>query len=181
MDMRTVEDSFIRRASATIVIISSIVIISLMLTGGCDGTATSNQIPTPTPTWAPSTGFPPACDGTFDVSLGCPATSLAGSVCQPYWCDIIDDSIEPGAIVDEIAVVFGDACTDVDCFTLECQGIRSRITETSIGQATIIIETVNDIPVGEDVEGDEFSGLPDGRILIDGENFLLDYNSIIVP
>ena len=179
--MREAEDSFVRRASTIIVIISSVVIISLMLTGGCDGTATSIQIPTPTPTLAPSTGFPPACDGTFDVSLSCPAASLASSVCQPYWCDVIDDSTEPGAIVEEIAVVFGDACTDVDCFTLECQDIHSRITETSIGQATIIIETVNDIPVGENVEGEEFSGLPDGRILIDGENFLLDCNSIIVP
>ncbi|MAT39335.1 MAG: hypothetical protein CL946_07000 [Ectothiorhodospiraceae bacterium] len=178
--MREAEDSFVRRTSAVIVIISSLVTISLMLTGGCDGSATSIQIPTPTPTFAPSTGFPPECDGTFNVSLSCPATSLAGSVCQPYWCDIIDDSIEPGAIVDEIAVVFGGACTDIDCFTLECQDIHSRITETSIGQATVIIETVNDIPVGED-EGEEFSGLPDGRILIDGENFLLDCNSIIVP
>ena len=179
--MRDAEDSFARRASTVIVIISSLVIISLMLTGGCDGTATSIQIPTPTPTWAPSTGFPPHCDGTFDVSLGCPATSLAGSVCQPYWCDVIDDSIEPGAIVEEIAVVFGDACTDVDCFTLECQGIHSRITETSIGQATIIIETVNDIPVGEDVEDEFFSGMPDGRIILDGQDLLLDCNSIIVP
>ncbi|MCL4244584.1 MAG: hypothetical protein KJ002_05575 [Candidatus Dadabacteria bacterium] len=179
--MREAEDSFIRRAAGAIIAIVSLVIISLMLSGGCDGTATSNQIPTPTPTWAPSTGFPPHCDGTFDVSLSCPATSLAGSVCQPYWCDIIDDSIEPGAIVDEITVVFGNTCTDVDCFTLECQGIHSRITETSIGPATIIIETVNDIPVGEDVEGEEFSGLPDGRIIIDGQDLLLDCNSIIVP
>ncbi len=179
--MKTAEDSLIRRAAGAIIIIVSLTIISLMITGGCDGTATSKQIPTPTPTWTPSTGFPPACDGTFDVSLSCPAGSLAGSVCQPYWCDIIDDSIEPGTIVDEISVVFGDSCTDVDCFTLECQSIHSRLTETSIEQATIIIETVNNIPVGPDVEGEFFTGMPDGRIIIDGQDLLLDCNSIIVP
>ena len=179
--MREAEDSFVRRAAAAIVIFSSIVIISLMLTGGCDGSATSIQIPTPTPTFAPSTGFPSECDGTFGVSLSCPAASLAGSECLPYSCYVIDDSTEPGEIVDDIILVFGDRCSDIDCSTLECQGAFSTITDSSIGEFTILIETVNDIPVGPDGGGERLYGTPDGRIIIDGQDLLLDCYAVMMP
>ncbi len=162
--MREAEDNFIRRAAAAIVIISSIVIISLMLTGGCDGSATSNQIPTPTPTFAPSTGFPPECNGTLDIGLGCPAADLKGSFCVAYRCSILDGSGEPG---EEFIIGFDESCTDVDCFTLECQDVPvGGVSESPI----FLIESVNDIPVADGSEVSFDLGAPGGTIILeDGE------------
>lgn len=173
--MKTAEDTLIRRAAGAIVIISSLIIISLMITGGC-----SSSDGNPTPTNAPTTGFPPECNGTFDVSLSCPATSLAGSFCQTYVCDIIDDGTEPVVITESLFVRFGEKCTDIDCFTLECQDLRTD-SDSTIGEAIILVETVSGTPVGEGVEGEVFSGLPDGRIIIGDEDFQLDCNGLIVP
>jgi hypothetical protein len=47
--------------------------------------------------------------------------------------------------------------------------------------AVVIIESVSGTPVGEDVEGSVFQGTPDGRIIIDGEEFALDCNGIVTP
>lgn len=171
MDMKNAGDVLIGRASSLIVLISSIVMIAFMVTGGCN----SNNNGTPAPT-----GFPPECDGTFDVDLSCPATSLAGSTCLSYLCDIIDNSEEPPLIIDNITVVFGDHCTDTDCFTLECQDIFNG-SVIDADTATFIIETVDGTPVGEDVEGNVFQGTPDGVIIIDGEEFALDCNGFITP
>jgi len=73
VDMKNAGDALIYRTSGLIVLISSIAMIALMVTGGCGGNG-SNTPPS-------ATGFPPECDGTFGVDLSCPATSLAGSVC----------------------------------------------------------------------------------------------------
>ena len=167
--MKNAGDALIYRTSGLIVLISSIAMIALMVTGGCGGNG-SNTPPS-------ATGFPPECDGTFGVDLSCPATSLAGSVCLPYVCDVIDDSEEPPMIIDNITVVFGDHCTDTDCFTLECQDISVIDADA----ATIIIDSVSGTPVGEDVEGSVFQGTPDGVIIIGGEEFVLDCNGFITP
>ncbi len=176
--MRTAEDSFIRRASAVIVIISSLVIISLMLTGGCDGTATSNQIPTPTPTWIPSTGFPPACDGTLDISLSCPATDLKGSFCVAYRCDVIDESVEPPNAAETFIIAFDESCTDVDCFTLECPDIPiGGVLESPI----FTIESVNDIPVAEDSQDTFGLGSPKGTIFLESGEFSFSCGVNAIP
>ncbi|MEW6144376.1 MAG: hypothetical protein AB1598_05095 [Thermodesulfobacteriota bacterium] len=166
--MKNRGDALINRAAEMIVIISSVAVIALMAVGGCNNGGHGEPAPT---------GFPPECEGTFDVDLSCPATSLAGSVCLPYSCDVIDDGVEPPMVIDSIIIVFGDHCTDTDCFTLECQDI----SVIGADSATIIIESVSGTPVGEDVEGSVFQGLPDGRIIIDGEEFALDCTSIITP
>jgi hypothetical protein len=171
MDMNSAGDVLIGRASSLIVLISSIVMIALMVTGGCD----SNNNGTPAPT-----GFPPECDGTFDVDLSCPATSLAGSVCLPYFCDIVDDTVAPAEVIDTTTFVFGDNCTDTDCFTLECQDIFNG-SVIDADAATVIIETVDGTPVGENVEGSVFQGTPDGRIIIGNEEFALDCLGFVTP
>ncbi len=170
--MKNAGDALIYRTSGLIVLISSIAMIALMVTGGCGGNG-SNTPPS-------ATGFPPECDGTFGVDLSCPATSLAGSVCLPYFCDIVDDTVTPAEVIDTTTFVFGDNCTDTDCFTLECQDIFNG-SVIDADAATIIIETVDGIPVGEDVEGEAEFGLPDGRIIIDSEEFALDCVGIVVP
>jgi hypothetical protein len=168
MDMKNRGDALICRAAEMIIVISSVAVIALMAVGGCNNGGHGEPAPT---------GFPPECDGTFDVDLSCPATSLAGSVCLPYICDVIDDSEEPPMVIDNITIVFGDHCTDTDCFTLECQDI----SVIGADSATIIIESVSGTPVGEDAEGSVFQGTPDGRIIIDGEEFALDCNGIVTP
>ncbi len=175
--MKNARDSLINRTAEMIVLISSVAIIALMVTGGCNSGGHGGPPVTPTP--AP-TGFPPECEGTFDVDLSCPAASLAGSTCLPYLCDIVDDSEEMPVIIDNLTVVFGDNCTDTDCFTLECEDIFNGPV-IDADTATIIIETVDGTPVGEDVEGSVFQGTPDGRIFIDGEEFALDCNGFITP
>ena len=174
--MKKCSETLINRAVEFIVIFSSLLSIALMVTGGCNngGHGSPEVTPSPTPLL---TGFPPECDGTFGVDLSRPATSLAGSICLPYFCDVIDDSVSPPEVVDTITVVFGNHCSDSDCFTLEC-GDTSVLDADS---ATIIIESVNGTPVGEDAMGVVDSGLPDGRIIIGGEEFLLDCNAIVVP
>ena len=174
--MKSTGDVLINRTSGLIVLISSIIMIALMVTGGCDS-SNGNSSPTPTPG---PTGFPPECDGTFGVDLSCPAESLEGSVCLPYFCDIIDDSEPPGNVIDTITIVFGDHCTASDCFTLGCQDIFNG-TVFNADSATIVIETVDGTPVGEDTMGEVNMGVPDGRIIIDGEDFALDCQGFITP
>ena len=177
MDMKNAGDVLIGRASSLIVLISSIVMIAFMVTGGCESGGHGGPSLTPHPTPGGATDFPPECINTFNVDLSCPATSLAGSTCLPYLCDIIDNSEEPPLIIDNLTVVFGDHCTDTDCFTLECQDISVIDANT----ATIIIDSVSGTPVGEDVEGNVFQGTPDGVIIIGGEEFALDCNGFITP
>lgn len=173
--MRTAEDAFIRRASTVIVIISSLVIISLMLTGGCDGTATSNQIPTPTPTFAPSTGFPSECVG---ISLGCPAADFKRAYCVNNRCEVIDNSVEPPVVIETFFINFSETCADVDCFTLECQGVPiGGVLESP----TFIIETLNDYPVGEDIAGPFEFGFPKGTISLSSGDFAFSCGIIAVP
>lgn len=173
--MRTAEDRFIRRASAVIVIVSSLVIISLMLTGGCDGTATSIQIPTPTPTWAPSTGFPPECVG---ISLSCPAADFERAYCVNNECELIDNSVEPPQVIETFFINFSDSCDDVDCFTFECRDVPiGGVLESPI----FIIESLNDYPVGEDIAGPFDFGFPKGTIILNGEEFVFSCGIIAVP
>jgi hypothetical protein len=174
--MRNKGDALINRAAEFIVIFSSLLIIALMVTGGCNNGGHDGPTDSPSPTPL-LTGFPPECDGTFGVDLSCPAASLAGSICLPYFCDVIDDSVSPAEVVDTVTVVFGDHCSDTDCFTLDCQDISVLDADF----ATIIIESLNGTPVGEDAMGVVDSGLPDGRIIIGGEEFLLDCNGYVVP
>ena len=170
--MKNTGDAFINRTSSLIVLISSIVMIAFMVTGGCEGDGGG------TPPSA--TGFPPECNGTFDVDLSCPASSLSGSTCLPYVCDIVDDTGNSPEIVDTTTIIFGKSCTQADCFTLECQDIFNGPV-IDADAATIVIESVSGTPVGGDVGGKVFQGTPDGRIIIDGEEFALDCNGFITP
>lgn len=167
-------DAIMYRLAEFIVVFSSLLIVALMVTGGCNNGGHGGPSVTPSP---PPTGFPPECERTFNVDLSCPAASLAGSVCLPYVCDVIDDSIEPPVQIDNLTIVFGDHCTDTDCFTLECQDISVLDSDA----ATVIIESVNGMAVGPDVEGTIFQGIPDGVIIIDGEEFLLDCVGFVTP
>lgn len=172
-DMRTTGDAFLRKVSSLIIIVTSLSIIGMMIYGGCSSGAGS-----PTPTRTPgSTGFPPSCDGTFDVSLSCPAVSLEGSVCLTYVYDVIDNSGPEPVVVDEFVTLrFGETCTALDCFTLDCNNISS-----GIGDAIFTVETVNDITVGEDVAGEINSGLPEGPIFIGDNEYYFDCLGTIVP
>ncbi|HVY54286.1 MAG TPA: hypothetical protein VHC46_00865 [Thermodesulfobacteriota bacterium] len=175
--MKNRRQTFIDRAAELIVAFSSLVVIALMAGGGCDGGGHGGPSVTPTPQ---PTGFPPECEGTFDVDLSCPAESLAGSVCLPYTCDIFDDSTSPAVEIDSITVVFGDHCTATDCFTIECQNIFNG-SVFDADSATLVVEDVNGFVVGEDVEGEIEFGLPAGRITIEGEEFPFACDGIIVP
>ena len=174
--MKSNGDAIINRIAEFIVVFSSLLIVALMVTGGCGNNGGNESTPTPSPTPL-LTGFPPECDGTFGVDLSCPATSLAGSVCLPYGCDVIDNSEEPPLHLDNFTIVFGDHCADTDCFTLECQDISILGADS----ATVIIESVNGMAVGDDAMGIVDSGLPNGRIIIDGTEFSFECNFIIVP
>jgi len=170
--MKTTESAFLTRICSLIILVTSLTIIGTMIYGGCSSDGT------PSPTRTPGgTGFPPECDNTFDVSLSCPAVSLEGSPCLTYVYDVIDDSgPEPVVVEDFVTIRFGEKCAAADCFTLECEGI-----ESGIGDATFIIETVNDITVGEDVQGEIYSGLPEGPIFIGEDEFFFDCQGTIVP
>lgn len=171
--MKTTESTFLTRACSLIVLVTSLSIIGLMIYGGCS----SNGQPPPPIRTPGGTGFPPECDGTFDVSLSCPAVSLEDSPCLTYVYDVIDNSGPEPVVVNEfVRIRFGELCTALDCFTLECEGI-----ESGIGDATFIIETVNDITVGEDVQGEINSGLPEGPIFIGEDEFFFDCQGTIVP
>jgi len=189
--MKATEGAFLRKVSSVIILVTSLSIIGMMTYGGCggggggggdddggNGPAPTATFTPPTPTRTPGgTGFPPSCDGTFGVSLSCPAVSLEGSVCQPYIFDVIDDSGPEPIIVDEsVTLRFGDKCIALDCFTLDCTGIPSGATVS-----TFIIETVNDVAVGEDVQGEIHSGCPEGPIFIDDNEYYFDCQGLIVP
>jgi len=172
-DMRTTGDAFLRKVSSLIIIVTSLSIIGMMIYGGCGSSGGS-----PTPTSTPGgTGFPPECNGTFDVSLSCPAVSLERSVCLPYVYDVIDDSgPEPVIVYEFVTLRFGDKCIALDCFTLDCNNVSS-----GVGDAIFIVETVNGITVGEDVQGEISSGCPEGPIFIDDNEYYFDCQGIIVP
>ena len=175
--MKNSGDTLINRAAEIIVVISSLLVIALMVTGGCDSGGHGGPSVTPTPG---ATGFPPECEGTFDVDLSCPAESLAGSFCLPYTCDIFDDSTSPAVEIDSIQFVFGDSCTNTDCFTLECQNIFNG-SVFDADSANIVVEDVSGFVVGEDVDGEINAGLPAGRITIEGEEFQFTCDGIVVP
>lgn len=165
--MKDIGEYLVELSVELIILVSTVVVIAFMVTGGC-----GNENGSPTPTASPpTTGFPPECNGTFDVSLSCPAESLAGSVCLPYYCDILDSSGAELEVFDTFSIVFGRNCTETDCFTLECSDLSIDFEDVIANEATFIIESIDDIPVGEDVEGVQTSGRPKGSIIIDGEEF----------
>lgn len=155
------EDSFIRRAAGTIVGIAFLVTGSLFLSGGCSDN-------------------PNSCNGNDQVRLACPAVSYETVTCIGYAFDIIDDSVEPPVIVDGFNINLKRKCDPVDCFTLSCQDIVAD-SGASIPEAEILIETVDGLPVGGDTDETTTPGMPDGRIIIDGEDFFLESTTIIVP
>lgn len=132
-----------------------------MLSGGCSDPANS-------------------CNRNDQVRLACPAVSYETVTCIGYVFDIVDDSVEPPILVDGFGVNFSRKCESVDCFTLQCQDITTD-SGTLIPEAVILIETVDGLPVGGDTDETIRAGEPDGRITIDGEDFLLEPVGIIVP
>lgn len=147
-----------RRLAGATVVIALLVTSSLMLSGGCSDK-------------------PNSCK-TEDILLACPAVGFARQSCIAYIFDIADDSVEPPVFVDEFTVNFKRKCESIDCFTLECLDITTD-SGTLVPVAEIIIETVDGVPVGGDEIVDR--GSPGGRIIIDGEDFLLEPTGIVVP
>jgi hypothetical protein len=172
VDVKQIGDAIITRSVELIIFTSSIVMIAFMISGGCGGNG-GGEPPV-------RTGFPPECNGTFVIDLSCPASSLAGSVCLPYICDVIDDSGIMPEIVDTLTIVFGSSCTDTDCFTLECLDLTGQ-SGVFAEEASINIESVDDMPVGPDVEGEVGFGFPKGTLFRGEDEFLLDCNSAVVP
>lgn len=147
-----------RRLAGAIVVITFLVTGSLMLSGGCSDR-------------------PNSCKRE-DILLACPAVSFARQSCIAYIFDIVDDSIEPPVFVDEFTVNFKRKCESIDCFTLQCLDITTD-SRTLITEAEILIETVDGQPVGGDEIVDR--GSPGGRIIIEGEDFLLEPVGTVVP
>lgn len=158
--MKTAANTLIRRVAGTVAVMAFLVTGSLMLSGGCSDNANS-------------------CNGNDQVRLACPAVSLETVSCIGYVFDIIDDSVEPPVTLDSFFIYFKRSCEYIDCFTLSCQDITTD-SDTLIPEADIIIETVDGIPVGQGTETIK-GGVPEGRIIIDGENFRLESTGLIVP
>ncbi len=149
-----------QRAAGAIVVIAFLATGSLMLSGGCSDAPNSCR--------------------RQEIRLACPAVSYASESCIAYIFDIIDDSVEPPVFVDEFTVNFERKCESIDCFTLSCQDITTD-SGTLITETEILIETVDGLPVGGDTDETTTPGEPGGRIIIDGEDFLLEPVGIIVP
>jgi hypothetical protein len=181
MDMKNEGDVLIGRASSLIVLISSIAMIALMVTGGCESNNSGNPSTTPSPSPSPQvTGFPPEC-GSPNIDLGCPAGSFLDFDCYSYDCDILDNSTEPPGEVDSFRIIFVRSCAETDCFSLECLDLKQG-ARTVAEEASITFDEINGMPVGEDVEGETgfvFSII--GSIEIEGEVFGLDCESGPVP
>ncbi len=159
--MMATENSFIRRAAGTILVPVFLVTGSLMLSGGCSDSANS-------------------CGGNEQVRLACPAVSYETIFCIGYIFDIVDDSVEPPVLVDGFNMNINRKCESLDCFTLSCEDITTD-SGTLITEMEILIETVDGLPVGGDTDETTTPGEPAGRIIIDGEDFLLEPVGIIVP
>jgi len=160
-EMMATENSFIRRAAGTILVPVFLVTGSLMLSGGCSDSANS-------------------CGGNEQVRLACPAVSYETIFCIGYIFDIVDDSVEPPVLVDGFNMNINRKCEPLDCFTLSCEDITTD-SGTLIAEMEILIETVDGLPVGGDTDETTTPGEPAGRIIIDGEDFLLEPVGIIVP
>lgn len=160
MSTKPLANTFLRRAAATIAVIAFIVTGSIMLSGGCGGDK------------------PGSCKSE-EIRLACPALGYASGSCIGYIYDVVDDSVEPPIALDSFFIYFKRSCEYIDCFTLSCQDITTD-SDTLIPESDIIIETVDGIPVGEGTETIK-NGVPEGRIIIDGENFRLESTGTIVP
>jgi hypothetical protein len=186
--MKTAEDSFIRRAAGAIIAIVSLVIISLMLSGGCGGDGGSggstdpspgqspNPSASPTPPSPPASDAPPLCEDK--ISLSCPAADLKRATCISDRCEIIDNSVEPSVVIETFFINFSESCTDVDCFTFECENIP---IDGVLESPTFIIESLNDYPVGEDIAGPFEFGFPKGTISLSSGDFAFSCGIIAVP
>jgi hypothetical protein len=171
--MKKAGNALINHSAELIVLISSVVMIAFMITGGCGGNGSNPRRRRPQDS-------PPECNGTFGVDLSCPAESLAGSTCLPHGCEVVDNSGSIPEPVDTIQIIFGSSCTDTDYFTLECRNLRGQ-SGIFAEEASISIDSVNDIPVSPDVEGQADYGLPKGTIFTGDNEYLLDCNSYTVP
>lgn len=150
-----------RRLAGAIIAIAFLATGSLMLSGGCSDSANS-------------------CNGSDRVRLACPAVSYETVTCIGYVFDIVDDSVEPPILVDGFNINFSRKCESIDCFTLQCRDITTD-SGTFIPEAEIVIETVDGLPVGGNTNETVRARGPDGRIIIDGQDYLLESTGVIVP
>ena len=116
-------ESLVTRLVASIILISSVITIAFMATGGCGGGGGNGGPPHPT-------GPPPGCED-IDIDPECPAVSLNG-LCRfwgGYFCDFTEinpENPEPETI--DLGIQLAD-CTVLDCFTLECEERFSSMTD----------------------------------------------------
>lgn len=107
-------ESLIKRSVELIILLSSIITIAFMITGGCGGGGKSDQ---PGPT-----GPPPGCEPIV-IDPECPSLSLT-ELCSfwGYMCNLSGQNqgnIEP----ETIPISFQpSSCISTDCFALECEG-----------------------------------------------------------
>ncbi|HET7290511.1 MAG TPA: hypothetical protein VFJ67_08755 [Thermodesulfobacteriota bacterium] len=148
-------ESLIKRSVELIILLSSIITIAFMITGGCGGGGKKAQ---PRPT-----GPPPGCEDIY-IDPECPAVSLAG-LCRfwgGYFCNFTEinpENPEPETI--GLGIQLAD-CTILDCFTLECEEIFPPVTE--MPKVTLYIMGIEII---SDIIPAAFSGTAD----IDGFGF----------
>lgn len=155
-------------ASELIILITSLVFIAFMITGGCGGDG-GNQNPSPPPV----TGPPPECV-SVDIDPECPAVSLP-EFCSfwSYPCSFTEQSPEipePETISTQIQP---SACISVDCFTLECEERLDQI----FPEGSIITLDILDIDTGLFSVPPEFSGTAD----IEGVGFDYICHSPVSP
>jgi hypothetical protein len=142
-------ESVIKRSVELIILLSSIIAIAFMITGGCGDGGKGGQ---PGPT-----GPPPGCEPIV-IDPECPSLSLT-ELCSfwGYTCDLTEQN--PGNIEPEtIPITFQpSSCISMDCFAIEC--------EASFGQPPSEIVTITfdimEIDTGTLIAPPEFSGTAD--------------------
>lgn len=141
-------------ASELIILITSLVFIAFMITGGCGGDGGQKSQPTFTPG---PTGPPPGCED-IEIDPDCPAVGLNG-LCSfwGYWCDFTERNPETPEPETISIGVQPSACISVDCFTLECE----ESFGDPIPEASIITLDIVEIEIISDIIPAEFSGTAD--------------------
>lgn len=156
----------VTRLVVSIILVSSVITIALMATGGCGGGGGNGGPPGPT-------GPPPGCED-IDIDPECPAVSLAG-LCRfwgGYYCNFTETNPgnpEPETI--DLGIQLAD-CTILDCFTLECEEIFPPVTE--IPKVTLYI-------MGIDIVSDIVPAAFNGTADIDGVAFDFVCNPPPIP
>jgi hypothetical protein len=156
VDMKNFNVSIINRCTELIILLTSIIAIAFMITGGCGDGGKGGQ---PGPT-----GPPPGCED-IDIDPECPAMSLTGlcSFWGGYFCNFTETNPEnPEPDTFGLGIQLTD-CASLDCFTLECE---ASLGEPFPEMSTITLD-IAEIEIISDIVPAAFNGTAD----IDGVEF----------